>query len=179
MTIWLTSDTHFGHQAIIEMCARPFTTTADMDDVLVRRWNASVGRSDTVWHLGDFSLGPPGTASRVFRRLNGRKHLVRGNHDGTDVLSCPWASVADLASQKIDGVRLILCHYPMLAWQGSSHNYDGQVHSIHCHGHVHGTPRNSRVPHQDIHRVDVGVDMHAYAPISAEAVVAVVRSSQV
>ena len=175
MTIWLTSDTHFGHAGIVEMAARPFADVGQMDDALVQIWNALVGRRDVVWHLGDFSLGPPGTAARTFRRLNGLKHLVRGNHDGSDVLSCPWESVHDLAQQKVDGVRLVMCHYPLLSWRGSSRNRDGHVHAIQCHGHVHGTPSNSRVPHVDIHRVDVGVDMRSMAPVSAEAIVAGVR----
>ena len=175
MTIFLTSDTHFGHQGIIEMVGRPFADTASMDDALVQIWNAVVGRRDTVWHLGDFALGRPGTAARIFRRLHGTIHLVRGNHDGTDVLGCPWASVQDMASQRVDGVRLSLSHYPMLSWPGSAHNRDGQVHSIQCHGHVHGTPSNPRVPHLDPCRADVGVDMRTYAPVAAEALVAQVR----
>lgn len=45
----------------------------------MRRWNATVNKNDTVWHLGDV----------LFRRetfpilglLNGVKKLVMGNHD--------------------------------------------------------------------------------------------------
>ena len=184
MTIWLTSDTHFGHAGVLAMAGRPFADVAAMDEGLIAIWNGLVGRRDTVWHLGDFSLGPRGTAARVFRRLNGRKNLVRGNHDGDDVLSCEWESVHDLASQSVDGVRLVMCHYPMLSWRGSA--YNGQRHvsgqpatvtSIHCHGHVHGTPRNTRLPHQDPFRIDVGVDMHSMAPVAAEAVVAGVQAT--
>lgn len=175
MTIWLTSDTHFGHQGALEMCGRPFADVAAMDEGLIQIWNAVVRPRDTVWHLGDFALGPRGTAARVFGKLNGTKHLVVGNHDGRDVLSCPWASVHDVAEQRVDGVRLVLCHYPMLSWRGSAYNRGGEVTSIMCHGHVHGTPANSRLPHQDPCRVDVGVDMHSMAPVAAEAVVAGVR----
>ncbi len=175
MTLFLTSDTHFGHAAVIEHVGRPFADTNAMDEALISLWNAVVGRRDTVWFLGDFACGPRGTAARVFRRLNGSVHLVRGNHDGDDVLSCSWASVHDMASQRVDGVRLVLCHYPMLSWRGSAHNRDGEVRSIMCHGHVHGTRANPRVPHIDPCRVDVGVDMRAYAPVAAETLVAEVR----
>ena len=176
MTIFFTSDTHFGHAGIIEWLGRPFADVKSMDDGMVAIWNAVVSPRDTVWHLGDFALGPRGTAARVFRRLNGSIHLVKGNHDGDDVVKgCAWASVHNMASQRVDGVKLTLSHYPMLSWPGSSHNRDGRVASIQCHGHVHGTPANSRLPHADPCRVDVGVDMHAYAPIAAEAVVAGVR----
>ncbi|RYB01927.1 metallophosphoesterase [Lichenibacterium ramalinae] len=166
------------------MCDRPFADVAAMDEGLISIWNSVVGRKDTVWHLGDFALGPKGTAERVFRRLNGSKHLIVGNHDGDDVKRCAWASVHDMASQRVDGVKLVLCHYPMLSWPGSS--YNGQHHvsgqpatvtSIMCHGHVHGTPSNSRLPHQDAFRIDVGVDMQSMAPVAAEAVVAGVRAT--
>jgi calcineurin-like phosphoesterase family protein len=176
MTIFLTADTHFGHAGVIEHVGRPFADVAAMDEALVSLWNAVVGRRDTVWFLGDFALGPKGTAARVFRRLNGSVHLVRGNHDGDDVVrSCPWASVHDMASQRVDGVRLVLSHYPMLSWPGSAHNRDGQVRSLMCHGHVHGTPSNPRVPYLDPCRADVGVDMRTYAPVAAEALVAQIR----
>ncbi|WP_237481344.1 metallophosphoesterase [Lichenibacterium dinghuense] len=175
MTIWLTSDTHFGHAGIIQWVQRPFASVEEMDHALVQAWNAVVRPRDVVWHLGDFCSGGPGTAARYFARLNGRKHLVRGNHDGDDARSCAWESVQDLASQRVDGVRLVLSHYPMLSWQGSSHNRDGHVASIMCHGHVHGTPRDSRLPHADPCRADVGVDMRSMAPIAAEALVEEVR----
>ena len=177
MTIYLTSDTHFGHAAVIEHVGRPFADVAAMDDAMVEIWNAVVSPRDTVWHLGDFSLGPRGTAARVFRRLNGSVHLVKGNHDGSDVLACGWASVHDVASFRVDATRLVLCHYPMLSWPGSAHNRDGRVASIMAHGHVHGTRANPRVPHLDLCRVDVGVDMRSYAPIAAETLIAEVRKA--
>ena len=176
MTIYFTADTHFGDAGIVGMVGGRFADTAAMDEALVAIWNSVVGKRDTVWHLGDFALGPRGTAVKHFRRLNGSVHLVRGNHDGDDVVKgCGWASVHDVASFRVDGVRMTLCHYPMLSWRGSSHNRDGEVRSIMAHGHVHGTPANSRVPHLDVHRVDVGVDMRAYAPVAAETVIAEVR----
>ncbi len=177
MATYLTSDTHFGHAGIIAMVGRPFANVAAIDDGMVAIWNAVVRPNDVVWHLGDFSLGPRGMAERLFRRLNGTKHLVRGNHDGDDVVKgCAWASVQDMASFKADGTRLILCHYPMVSWRGSSHNRDGHVASIMAHGHVHGTPRDSRMPWSDPALIDVGVDMRAFAPLSVEALVAEARA---
>ena len=178
MTLFLTSDSHFGHAAVIEHVPRPFADVKAMDEGMIEIWNMVVSPRDTVWHLGDFALGPRGTAARVFRKLNGSKHLVRGNHDGTDVLSCGWASVHDMHSFRVDGTRLVLCHYPMLSWRGSAHNRGGgEVASIMCHDHVHGTRANPRVSHLDPCRVDVGVDMRSYAPIAAEALIAEVRRS--
>ena len=57
MTIFFTSDTHFGHAKIIEYLNRPFATAEEMDEQLAVRWNEIVGEKDTVYHLGDFTLG--------------------------------------------------------------------------------------------------------------------------
>ena len=175
MTTFLTSDTHFGHAGILAWLDRPFASVAAIDDGMVAIWNSIVRPRDTVWHLGDFALGPKGTSEKVFRRLNGVKHLVLGNHDGDDVRSCGWASVQDMVSFKCDGTRLTLCHYPMVSWRGSSHNRDGHVASVMCHGHVHGTVRDSRMPWSDPCLLDVGVDMRAFAPVPVEAVLAEAR----
>ena len=177
MTLFLTADTHFGHAGVVDHVGRPFADVAAMDSAMVEIWNMVVGPKDTVWHLGDFSLGPRGTAERIFRRLNGSIHLVRGNHDGDDVRSCGWASVHDMHSFRIDGTKVVLCHYPMLSWPGSAHNRDGRVASIMAHGHVNGSPGNPRVPHLDPCRQDVGVDMRAYAPIAAETLIEEVRKA--
>lgn len=40
MTVFFTSDTHFGHEAIIRHCGRPFASVAEMDEALIARWNA-------------------------------------------------------------------------------------------------------------------------------------------
>ncbi|MDF2435225.1 MAG: hypothetical protein JWP44_4856 [Mucilaginibacter sp.] len=37
-TIWLTSDTHYGHDNIIGYCARPYRTVAEMNYDMARRW---------------------------------------------------------------------------------------------------------------------------------------------
>ena len=175
MTTFLTSDSHFGHSGIIEWLDRPFATVVAINDAMVAIWNSVVRPKDTVWHLGDFALGPRGTAAKVFRRLHGIKHLVVGNHDGDDVKACGWSSIQDMASFKAEGTRIVLCHYPMVSWRGSSHNRDGHVASIMAHGHVHGTPRDSRLPWSAPCLVDVGVDMRAFAPIPVEAVIAEAR----
>lgn len=51
-----------------------------MDRELIARFNAAVTPDDETWHLGDFSLDERITA-RVLPLLNGRHHLVMGNHD--------------------------------------------------------------------------------------------------
>lgn len=81
--IYVISDTHFEHKNIIKYCKRPFKNTRQMDETIVRRWNKTVKPRDTVYFLGDFVHGSRREKSPGYwlRRLNGRKKLIRGNHD--------------------------------------------------------------------------------------------------
>jgi len=80
MSIFFTSDTHFGHENIIKYCKRPFANAAEMDKALIRNWNRVVGPHDLVYHLGDFAVGG-GPAGPYLDQLNGRIILIHGNHD--------------------------------------------------------------------------------------------------
>ncbi len=92
MTTWFTSDTHFGDHRVLNLYPRPYASVAEMDEDLVRRWNAVVGDDDEVWHLGDFARTPPHAAA-MLAQLNGRKHLVAGNNDVSPATEQGWASV--------------------------------------------------------------------------------------
>jgi calcineurin-like phosphoesterase family protein len=79
--IFFTADLHFGHANIIKHCNRPFATAEEMDAVLTQKWNATVGQKDEVYILGDFTMRPAMESHRYLAPLNGRKYLIRGNHD--------------------------------------------------------------------------------------------------
>lgn len=95
----------------------------------------------------------------MFDRLPGRKHLVCGNHDDEWVKrQLPWSSVQDIIEIAADGRRLVLCHYPMVTWNGAR---DG---AIHLFGHVHTNWRGAGG------QVNVGVDVWDFRPVTvAEA----------
>ena len=78
MTVFFTSDTHFGDHRTLNLYKRPFASTAEMDEALVESWNAVVADGDIVWHLGDFARTAK-RAAEILPRLNGEKHLV-SNH---------------------------------------------------------------------------------------------------
>ena len=83
---FVISDTHFGHTNSWEKFKledgsplRPFTSTEEMDETMIERWNAKVQPQDTVYHLGDVVINKK--YLNLVSRLNGRKILIRGNHD--------------------------------------------------------------------------------------------------
>jgi len=89
---FFTSDTHFGDHRVLNIRRRPFSSVAEMNESLIAAWNARVGPTDEIWHLGDFASGHT-LARAVLPRLNGRKHLITGNLDGSEVCALGWCSV--------------------------------------------------------------------------------------
>ena len=158
MAVFFTSDTHFGHGGALGLFGRPFASVRAMDEALIARWNATVGRGDVVWHLGDFALGPAiARAGALLDALAGEKHLIAGNNDPAAVRALPgWASVADYAELALDGAQLVLCHFPFRSWSGMSKG------ALNLHGHSHG--KMAPLPRQ----IDVGVDAWDFAPVALE-----------
>jgi calcineurin-like phosphoesterase family protein len=83
---FLTSDTHFGHAGVCRFTEadgvtkiRPWTDPDEMDEEMIKRWNAKVRPNDKVYHLGDVVINRK--ALKTLARLNGDKVLIRGNHD--------------------------------------------------------------------------------------------------
>lgn len=154
-----TADLHLNHAAVVRMSGRPFADVAEMNACLIDAWNSRVRPGDTVWFLGDFAMkASPEECQAFFARLNGVKHLVRGNHDGKRVLDLPWASQHDFVQVTVDGVRLFLCHYAARAWPGVWRG------AIHLYGHTHGTLPPTR------QSCDVGVDAWAYRPVTLDEI---------
>lgn len=80
MTIWFTSDEHYGHRKIIEYSSRPFSSLGEMTETIISRHNQCVRTEDVVWHLGDFAMDER-LVKQILPRLNGQHVLVAGNHD--------------------------------------------------------------------------------------------------
>ena len=162
MTVFFTSDTHFGHLPITASCRRPYGSAEEMDEALIARWNGIVSARDTVYHLGDFCHRGSQNASDYLDRLNGDIPLIVGNHDAQTLQrhAARFASVSLIGEIDIGGRALVLCHYPMREWNGCYHG------AWHLFGHVHG-----RLNHVSQGLcLDVGVDCNAYRPLSFEDV---------
>ena len=85
-SVFLTSDTHFGHAGVCKFTEsdgvtkiRPWTDPSEMDEEMIKRWNDRVRPNDKVYHLGDVVINRRSLST--LSRLNGDKVLIRGNHD--------------------------------------------------------------------------------------------------
>ncbi len=157
MTVYFTSDTHFGDHRTLNIHKRPFSSVAEMDDALLAAWNAVVNHEDEVWHLGDFARKLADVPA-LLAALNGRIHLIRGNNDPAGIAEIPgWASIRDYHEMKLDERKLVLCHYPFRSWNGQHRG------AVNLHGHSHGKLKPLA------RQYDVGVDARGFRPVPLPA----------
>lgn len=169
--IYFTSDLHFYHDNIIKYTNRPFRNAEQMDSALIRNWNNTVTPSDEIYILGDLTLKGAEHANTVLRQLNGKKYLIRGNHEHYleqkefDHSLFVW--VKDYYTLHYKNAAFVLFHYPIAEWDGF---YRG---AYHLHGHQHNRAEynfNNRA--NKLLRYDVGVDANQMKPVSIETILA-------
>ena len=172
---FVISDTHFGHTNSWEKFKlpngdplRPFTSTEEMDETMVERWNAVVRPQDTVYHLGDVVINKK--SLHHVNRLNGKKRLVRGNHDifrDTDY--------RDSGFESLYGVRVfvdqfILSHIPLHP------DCVTERFRVNVHGHLHANrvmksyDFNDNPPQIDPRYISACVELNDYTPISFDEI---------
>ena len=171
--IFYTSDLHLGNVNIIAYENRPYKTVAEMNADLIYKWNSKVGRKDEVYVLGDFSFKGVQETIKFLEQLNGRIHLIHGNHDAflggatfslylkesTRVIDDGWYErIND------NGREVVLCHFPIMYWDGM-----GDRGTYHLYGHMHSRP-NMQHPHTDA--FNVGVDVNNYYPVALDELIA-------
>lgn len=112
------ADTHFGHANAIRFDGRPFETIEEHDKTIMANWNSVVRDDDHVYILGDFAYKNEKDVSYYTNKLNGKLHLIRGNHDKrTPEYELCFKSVDDVlkVSDVANGTKqtVVLCHYWM------------------------------------------------------------------
>ncbi len=163
--IYFTSDLHFYHNNIIESCNRPFADFEEMNQALIKNWNKKIKAKDEVYILGDVTLKGPTFAMEILPQLNGRKHLIKGNHDlfvrKESFDQSLFESIRDYYELKYNNRYYILFHYKIATWNGMHRG------SIHLHGHQHNHPEyNQSNLANKLRCYDVGVDANNMTPIS-------------
>ena len=162
--MFFTADTHFGHANILDLCKRPFETIEEMNETIIKNWNAKVTGADTVFIVGDMFFRFKDVES-ILRRLNGKKHLIIGNHDGTwlnDYYAYKYfAEVTDFKVTSNGEHAITLCHYPLLTWKHEKRSYM-------IHGHIHADTTDDFFPLicKRENLLNAGVDVNGFAPVT-------------
>lgn len=181
--MFFVSDTHFGHGNIIKYCNRPWKSgnrdangdlivtekdVAEMNEAIIANWNSVVGPDDFVWHLGDFALGDRSRIPELVSRLNGRKHIVLGNHDYFHFDKNKFKNVVDFfylaGFEKVYDHPVLLDDFVIL-----SHEPLNFVKApfFNCFGHVHD---NEIFSTYSKYGCCVCVERHDYKPIRWEEI---------
>lgn len=167
--IYIIADTHFGHANIIRHCNRPFSSVEEMDEALIANWNSVVSPDDDVYIVGDFAYKVE-HPERYADMLNGRKHLITGNHDRKNLKDPEFrkrfVEIRDMLTIKHDGKSIVLCHYPLVEWDGM---YRGAYHFF---GHIHNNENQAQKIMRGIAGAyNVGVENMEYTPRTIDEII--------
>ena len=91
-----------------------------MNEHMIAQWNKKVTVSDSVYILGDFSIAKEDATEKIARRLNGKLHLIIGNHDRYLEDKCfdrsLFCSIEPYMEIRDNGRKVILSHYPVFCY---------------------------------------------------------------
>lgn len=184
------SDPHFGHKNIIGFCQRPFKNLTEMHEALVDNYNSVITRGMTVLWCGDaFFRCDANEAHHWLKQLNGRKVIVKGNHDPSDavLLGIGFRFVTHEMVLSITGKTCRVSHYPYAFTEEErqarieegllvddrymSRRPRRRSDEYLIHGHTHSNVK------KDGRAIHVGVDAWDYAPATYDEVGELLRSS--
>ena len=175
--IFITSDTHFGHDREFIYGPRGFKSVQEADAEIIRRWNEVVGPEDTVYHLGDVMLNDNENGMNCLRQLNGHIKLIRGNHDtnsrmklyetldNVEVLG--WAEVI-----KYKKYSFYLSHHPTLTSNLDDMSPLG-MRMLNLFGHTH---QQTKFHEGKPFMYHVGLDSHNCYPVLLDDVIEAMRA---
>lgn len=168
--IFFAADYHFGHESPYKVFKRadgsplrPFASADEGDEAMIERHNKVVRPQDRVYVVGDVAMSHK--YLHKLDRMNGRKVLIKGNHDIAK-LSQYLPYFDDIrGSHQFDGI--LITHIPV--HPGSLARWGFNV-----HGHLHAN-RVVITDQYGLERIDpryfcVSVERIDYTPISLEEV---------
>ena len=162
--IYFIADTHFSEEAIMKYENRPFQSVSEMDYEIIQRWNCTVKNDDIVYFLGDF--GADKNESFLLKQLNGKKYIVKGNHDKYDNEYYRCAGFEEAYDMPIILNEFwILSHKPMYV--------NNNMPYANIFGHVHNSPIFHTYSSQ---HYCVSVERINYTPISIDEIIKKIQS---
>ena len=174
--IYYISDIHFGDQRVFDKCKRPFIDLNHFQDEIIKRWNNKVNKTDTVYVLGDIAEDFYSDVIKIFKKLNGIKHLIIGNHDLLllDIIkkSNIFESIEYMKLIKDNNRNVFLCHYPVMDWMEFSRG------GYHVYGHIHNKTKEHDFAYIQIKDYfknkkgfNAGVDVTNFEPVTLDEMI--------
>lgn len=173
--IYLTSDFHFFHNREFVYEARGFDSVEEMNNRIVQNFNHIVKYDDDVYILGDLLLGgfdKQYEGLELIGALNGKLHLIRGNHDTNQ----RWAAYESLHNvvEMQNAIYLnykkyhfYLSHFPTIT--GNIEKEALRQMTLNLYGHTHQWESNFFEDKPYMYHV--GVDSHNCTPILLDDII--------
>lgn len=153
---WVASDHHLGHVGVTKFLnadgtkLRPWDDPDEMDEEIIKRHNELVQPNDRVYFLGDVVINR--RCLPTIARLNGKKVLIKGNHD-IFRLEEYMQYFEDIRAYKVmPKERIIMSHIPVHPSQ--LERWSGNI-----HGHLHGNNLD------DPRYINVSMEQIDYRPV--------------
>lgn len=144
------------------LCNQVIVDAKKMNQHIINNWNKTIRPHDIVYHLGDFALGSKDLISPLLERLNGRKILIKGNHDRSSgfMRDAGFEIVVKQLKINIGNINIFLSHKPVskekfAKWEGTD---------IQLCGHIHDSWRYNGS------MINVGVDVWNFTPVTLEQI---------
>jgi len=174
---WFSSDWHLGHENIISICDRPFSSADEMDKTIIGNMLSVMKRKDTLYFLGDLSFSQSIAYEALTTLFNHGINVVwvLGNHDK----HCAPEKLAGLYKEagyshiyKNNGIVMHLSHFPMRVWFMSFRN------TFNLYGHVHTMSPELFALEQPPYgkSLNVNLEFHNYMPYSLDEIVEIMRN---
>lgn len=171
MSLYFTSDWHFGHDKEFIWGPRGYKSVEEMNETQVEKHNSIITDEDDVYVQGDLMLGNAEIGMKYLRQLKGKIHIVLGNHDTNSrielykslpqVVEVTYATVV-----KFGKYKFYLSHYPTVTTNMGEESLSHAM--INLFGHTHQTDNFYRDIPLMYH---IGVDSHNGYPVSAQQII--------
>lgn len=154
--LYFIADLHFGEtkDRLNNMLFRQFDSVNEHDNLIINNYNKIIKPKDNVIFVGDICYN--NDKLDLINKLNGKKHLILGNHDDLDQEKYEEYFITVQHDTEItkNGLNLYINHYPSLA----------KIDKWNICGHVHNSWRFQK------NTINVGVDCWQFKPVSIEQI---------
>lgn len=124
--VYLISDTHFGHNKMVEYCGRPENHSELLMENLL-----AIPSTAVLIHLGDLCFGQQAMYNSFIQVLPYKKILVKGNHDTksiTHYMNHGWDFCCNKFQWNIGPTSFVFTHEPIKI-EGNEINIHGHLHN--------------------------------------------------
>lgn len=145
MEVLICSDLHIGHKLASQK--RGFYSVEEHDEFILDTLNDSCGKRTILWVLGDVAMTLDGL--RSLKSIQGRKILVKGNHD--EYKLSEYIGIFENVHGIVKYKNMWMSHCPI-------HPQEMYRCKANIHGHIH---KNTTSPELDLPYFNVNWDYHS------------------